>query len=101
MANKILTDLMTAYMVLDSTNLIHRAEIDTTANDAAMDNLAKEFMTRLASAIRVGGGEKDHCDIYCDKVQDRIERVMQAIDTTLKGGHAEVLPDGLCKEPKK
>lgn len=83
MAKKILADLMTAYMVLDTTNTVHRTEIDTTANEAAMDNLAKEFMHRLASAIYVGCGEKDASEFYSDKVQERIERVMQAIDTVL------------------
>jgi hypothetical protein len=83
MANKILADLMTAYMVLDCATAVHRAEMDTTANDAAMENLAKEFMTRLASAIRLGGEKADFCEFYCDKVQKRIERVVQAIDAAL------------------
>ena len=48
MANKILADLMTPYMVLDSTTAVHREEMDTTANDAAMENLAKEFMNIAA-----------------------------------------------------
>ena len=83
MANKILTDLMAAYMVLDGTTLVYWAEMDTAANKAAMANLSKEFMARLASAIRVGSGEKDICEFYCDKLQQRIERVVQAIDTVL------------------
>ncbi len=83
MANKILADLMTAYMVLGSTTTTHRAEMDTTANDAAMENLAKEFMTRLASVIRLGGDKANYCEFYCDKVQKRIERVVQAIDTAI------------------
>lgn len=84
MANKILADLMTAYMVLDCTTAVHRAEMDTTANDAAMENLAKEFMNRLASAIRFGGDKANYCELYCDKVQKRIERVVQAIDEAMK-----------------